>query len=176
MTVDDQHGVSGSDLESEDDPAAAPAVDLPGGDQVAADPDETDGPGADAQVRNRIEEFVRSLPEGYCICPTCLAVGAVVEDPPFDPHVTTCPECYGHGKTRTGSLVNMEAERECERCQKRGWVARDVDSPPASPARSSDFLNDAPPVDAFGRTPDSPEFDWASVRRDVERDAEPAGV
>lgn len=130
--------------------------------------DEGDETQAEAGQRNVIEEFVRDLPAGYALCPTCQAVGAVLEDPPFNPHTMTCPDCLGHTRVRTGALTGNEVEIKCERCNARGWIARDGLTPPASPARASDLQDGATPRDVNGRTPDDPEFDWAQVVRDVE--------
>lgn len=148
-------------------PPVEPPVDLPAAPDED-DVDEADEQGAEAlHQSDHISEFVKDLPPGYALCPTCLALGAVLEDPPFDPTTKTCPTCLGHGKTRTGAIAGPEVERDCPDCGKRGWVNRDASEPPASPARASDFANGATPRDAAGRTPDDPEFDWTSVTHDV---------
>lgn len=149
-------------------PPVEPPVDLP----AESDEDEVDEVDEQGETQlhqsDHISEFVRDLPDGYALCPTCLALGAVLEDPPFDPTTKTCPTCLGHGKTRTGAIAGSEVERDCATCGKRGWVNRDASEPPASPARASDFAEGATPRDVAGRTPDDPEFDWTSVTRDVE--------
>lgn len=114
-----------------------------------------------------VEAFVKALPEGVALCPTCLGMGGVVEEPPFDPTTHTCTVCQGRGRTRTGSLKSNEAERDCVACGGRGWLPNDPGELPAGPARAIDFAQPAP-VDFAGRTPDDPEFDWSRVARDVE--------
>lgn len=113
-----------------------------------------------------INAFVKALPVGVALCPMCLGIGGVVEDPPFDPTVHICETCGGHGRVRTGSLKSNEAERDCPTCQARGWMANDPGAAPAGPARSSDLMAPAP-VDHMGRTPDDADFDWTRVVRDV---------
>lgn len=115
-----------------------------------------------------VEAIVKALPEGVVLCPTCLGMVGVVEEPPFDPHAHQCATCSGRGKVRTGSLVSAEAERDCVDCHGKGWVANDPGELPASPARASDFAGELPPRDHMGRTPDDPEFAWDRVVRDVE--------
>lgn len=153
-----------------DTPGATPAVpDLPAPDEAETDEAIDDERGTEnAGGGNHIEEFVKSLPPGFAICPTCLAVGAVMEDPPFDPNTMVCPDCKGHTKTRTGALTGRDVERDCARCQARGWIPRDGVTPPASPARAVDLQGETAPRDVNGRTPDDPDFDWANVVRDVE--------
>lgn len=141
---------------------------LPDDEQEDVDADENAGGATAAASGNHIEAFVRDLPEGYALCPTCLALGAVLEDPPFNPHTMTCPDCLGHTRVRTGALTGQEVEITCTRCQGHGWIPRDGVTPPASPARATDLQRDQPPRDVNGRTPDDPEFDWAQVVRDVE--------
>lgn len=114
-----------------------------------------------------VEAFVKALPEGVALCPTCLGSGGVVEEPPFDPTTHTCTNCSGRGKVRTGSLKSNEAERDCIPCAGRGWVPNDPGELPAGPARAVDLVE---PVrtDYAGRTPDDPDYDWTRVMRDVE--------
>lgn len=121
---------------------------------------EDDGPAFD------VTAFVKALPEGVCLCPLCLGMGGVIEDPPFDPTTHRCETCGGHGRARTGSLKSNEAERDCIPCQGRGWMPNDPGEPPAGPARAVDFAQ-TDVRDFAGRTPDDPEFDWARVVRDV---------
>lgn len=150
-------------------PPPAPVPDLPAPDVDEEEQHLDDEPAEQGHAQpDHISEFVRDLPEGYCLCPTCLALGAVLEDPPFDPTTKTCPDCLGHGKTRTGAIAGSEVERDCQTCQRRGWVNRDASTPPASPARPSDFAAGVTPRDVAGRTPDDPDFDWTSIVRDVE--------
>ena len=175
MSSVDETAVSGSTGDLGGGPAVPP-TDLPAEDEQTVDPVEVDEAGADSDARNHFEEFVKSLPEGYCICPTCMAVGAVVEDPPFDPNTKTCPDCLGHGRVRTGAVQGPDVERDCTTCQARGWVPRDVAEYPASPARVTDVVSARPPVDSRGRTPADADFDWTAIRRDVEQPAEPAAV
>lgn len=144
-------------------PADLPAPDEADDEQAIDDERGTENMGG----ANHVEDFVKSLPPGFCICPTCLAVGAVMEDPPFDPSTKVCPTCLGHTRVRTGALTGNDVERACPTCQQRGWVPRDGGELPASPARAADFDNGATPVDDKGRTPDDPDFDWSAVTRDV---------
>lgn len=110
------------------------------------------------------EAFVQSLPDGVCLCPMCIGLGAVVEDPPFDPHTHRCPDCLGHGRTRTGSLVSDQAERPCLTCEGRGFTVDAGGLPPATPAAPRHFAEPQVRVrDQRGRTPDDPEFDWSKV-------------
>lgn len=111
-----------------------------------------------------IEAFVRALPAGVALCPMCIGIGAVVEEPPFDPTTHMCPTCGGHGRTRTGSLKSDEAEHACPTCAGRGWMPNEPGELPAAPARSADLAAPSP-VDHMGRTPDNPEFDWTRVVR-----------
>lgn len=120
-----------------------------------------------------VEAFVKALPEGVVLCPMCLGIGGVVDEPPFDPHTYRCPTCDGHGQTRTGSRqTGKEAVRECVDCNGSGYRHRGTDEPPARPARAADFEPELQPVDVHGRTPDDPDFDWTRV---VER-APPAAA
>lgn len=115
-----------------------------------------------------LEAFVKALPEGVALCPMCLGMGGVVEDPPFDPHTYRCPTCIGLGTTRTGSRRTDEnAQHECADCDGKGYKHRG-DAPPATPARAADFTGDVSPTDHMGRTPDDPDFDWTRVVRDIE--------
>lgn len=128
---------------------------------IVEDPGAEDAAGAVFDL----EAFVRSLPAGVCLCPSCLGMGAVVEAPPFDPHTHRCEACQGHGRTRTGSQVADQAERPCLDCQGRGFVDNAAGAPPASPARPEDFEVGVP-RDHRGRTPDDPAFDWSRVVHD----------
>jgi hypothetical protein len=150
-------------------PAPVPVPDLPVPDTDDDEQQLDDEPGDQAHAQpDHMTAFVRDLPAGYALCPTCLALGAVLEDPPFDPTTKTCPTCLGHGRTRTGAIAGNEVERPCTVCNQRGWVNRDASEPPASPARASDFAAGVTPRDVAGRTPDDPDFDWTSIVRDVE--------
>lgn len=111
------------------------------------------------------EDIVKQLPDGVVLCPTCLGMMAVVDDPPFDPRAHACDVCNGHGKLRTGSLLGQHGDRECWACHGKGFVDALQHEPDALPARAADFVEDAPPpVDVNGRTPDDPDFDWTRVR------------
>ena len=111
-----------------------------------------------------VEAFVKMLPPGVALCPHCIGMGWVVEDPPFDPTTSSCPVCRGHGRVRTGSLkTGADAERDCVRCNGRGWVENDP-GVLLHPATAADVVDvDVQPVDAEGRTPDDPDFDWTRI-------------
>lgn len=143
-----------------------------------SEPIEWEGSDGDGTAAFDINAFVKALPEGVSLCPLCLGMGGVVEDPPFDPTTHRCETCGGHGKTRTGSLKSNEAERDCVPCNGRGWIANNPGELPAGPARAADLSAPAP-VDYMGRTPDDAEFDWSRVVRTevpVEPEPEPAAA
>lgn len=128
------------------------------------DPSDPSEPDTDMEAPGfDIEAFVRSLPDGVGLCPLCLGIGAMVAEPPFDPHAHVCVTCLGYGKVRTGSLVGGQGERDCKACGGHGWLPDDADAPAAVPAMAAHFDLERPPLDHKGRTPDDPDFDWAKV-------------
>lgn len=137
-------------------PPDEPEVEAPPEPDEQAEP-EPEGPAFDT------EAFVRALPEGVCLCPLCLGMGAIVEQPPMDPNSHLCGECLGWGKLRLPSLVGGQTERPCGSCGGAGWVLNYDGEPPAVPARPEHFAAEQPPLDYHGRTPDDPEFDWSRV-------------
>jgi hypothetical protein len=155
-------------------PGAEPVIGTPEGDELEGT---LETPGAEDRAGPTfdINAFVANLPDGVCLCPLCLGMGGVIEEPPFDPNTHMCVTCLGRGKVRTGSLKSDQAERDCRACDGNGWMPNDPNEPPAGPAHGADLAGELPPRDYAGRTPDDPDFDWSRVARvEVPAPAPPA--
>lgn len=76
----------------------------------------------------------------HAICPMCLGVGWLTEEPPQDPTSERCPDCEGVGKVYTGSRVPGQATRSCPTCAGNGWKLRDgVTPPPPGESGAAEF-------------------------------------
>lgn len=164
-----------------DEPPVPPVPEQPPVPAQPEQPDQVDDNDLDenADVERQgfdLESFVKSLPDGVAMCPMCLGMGGVVEEPPFDPHTHMCATCVGSGTVRTGSRVSAEAERACADCNGRGWLPNEPGELPATPATAAHFDSEAPPTDYAGRTPDDPDFDWSRVAAAPPPVAEPEPV
>ena len=64
------------------------------------------------------------LAEGPANCPDCGGTGKVAESPMLRQE---CPECGGSGRynTSVADYRGIPLDRECSRCQCRGWVVKD---------------------------------------------------